>query len=100
MKPTEKQLNYIAKLLGRSDNKFHSDAYAAIERTTGTSERKATSQDASRTIDALKKYSNPPMRKVSKTSGWIKASAVRFVKKAGQSMQVLIRRAPRRKRKK
>jgi hypothetical protein len=47
-----------------------------------------------------KAYSNPPIRKVSKTSGWIKATAVRFVKKPGKPMQVLVRRAPRRKRKK
>lgn len=54
MEPTEAQLAYIEKLLGKRDNGHHSDAYAAISRVTGASERKATKRDASATIDALK----------------------------------------------
>lgn len=58
--PSEKQLNYIASLMGVRDNKWHSSAYAEIERITGTKEKHATSQDASRTIAALlSKKGNP-----------------------------------------
>jgi hypothetical protein len=53
--PSEKQLAYIEKLLGKRGNGHHSDAYAAISRITGSSEKKATMRDASVTIDALKK---------------------------------------------
>ena len=45
-------------------------------------------------------YSNPKkMKRVTKSSGWIDATAVKFVKKRGQPVQVLVRKPARRKRK-
>ena len=61
MPPTEKQLNYIAMLLGVRDNSFHSSAFAAIGEDMGCSSskasRKATMKNASETIERLKKES-------------------------------------------
>jgi hypothetical protein len=52
--PTAKQLQYIASLVG---GRTEDDAYRAIARICGISlaaaKRRATRQDASRTIDAL-----------------------------------------------
>lgn len=53
--PSEKQLAYIEGLLGKRDNGHHSDAYAEITRVTGASQKKATSRDASATIESLLK---------------------------------------------
>ena len=52
--PTEKQLASIESLLGKRDNGYHSDAWAAIERIVGVKAKKATTRDASKTIDTLK----------------------------------------------
>lgn len=53
---TEKQIDYIIRLCGGRDDH---DAYQAIANVTGMSvsaaRRRASKQDASRTIDALKK---------------------------------------------
>jgi hypothetical protein len=52
---------------------------------------------------AKTKKKNPAgrkLRKVTGSTGWLKASAVRFLKEAGKPMQVLIRRAKKRKPKK
>lgn len=51
--PSEKQLSYIETLLGKKNNGFHSDAWAAIQRIARVSEKKATSRDASITITGL-----------------------------------------------
>jgi hypothetical protein len=57
MGATEKQIDYILKLIrGRHDR----DAYREIGRDMGASasaaQRRATAQDASRTIDRLKSH--------------------------------------------
>lgn len=55
-KPTAKQIAFINSLIGGS---YDSDAYRAIAKHLGISassaQRRATKQDASATIDALKK---------------------------------------------
>jgi hypothetical protein len=76
--PTEKQLNYIASLLDRRDNAFHSVAYGAIGDTVGMSSSKAakaaTSRDASKTIDRLLRR-NPAARKIKGKSTTLKNMA-------------------------
>lgn len=48
---------------------------------------------------AATKRHNPPMKKVSRGTGWMKAAAVKFVKKNGQ-LSVLIRKPAKKKRSK
>lgn len=51
---------------------------------------------------ATKKRPNPPtkFRKVSGSSGWIKATRIRFLKKRGKPVQVLVERPRRRAKRK
>lgn len=55
-KPTEKQIAYINSLIG---GRYDSDAYRAIGKvcniSTSSAQRRATKEDASKTIDTLKK---------------------------------------------
>lgn len=48
----------------------------------------------------VKGTENPAIRKVSKSTGWIPATAVRFLKRAGQAPIVLVRKAAAKKKRK
>jgi hypothetical protein len=60
--------------------------------------RKRTAAKRLRKRAAAKRPNPPKVRRVSKTTNWIKAVAVRFVKRKGQPVQVEVRKPARRRR--